>query len=268
MWQKIKRSIDYINNKIPADPSFGVILGSGLSAFADEFEIQHTVPFKNIPHFPEAGVEGHEGSLLFTQFKGKNLVIMKGRLHYYEGKTMEELTYPVRVMKFLGIHTLLLSNAAGGLNPEFSTGDLMIIRDHINLMPNPLIGEHHEELGPRFPDLSGAYDGDLIRKAEMYASKKGIGIKKGCYIGVTGPTYETPAEYAYLRIIGGDAVGMSTVPEVIVARQMGVRCFGVSVITDMGVPGKIEYLTHKMVQSAAEKAEPDLAYIFKELLSD
>ena len=267
MLQKIERSIACINKRISGKPSVGIILGSGLGGFAREFFIHSRIPYGEIPHFPVTGVEGHEGALLFTEYKEKNLVIIQGRVHYYEGFTMDEVTYPVRVMKYLGVDTLLISNAAGGLDPEFSVGDLMIITDHINLMPNPLVGKHYPEFGARFPDMSMAYNKELIFKAEQAAVKLQINLKKGCYIGVAGPSYETPAEYRYLRTIGGDAVGMSTVPEVITANQMGIRCFGMSVITDLGVPGEIEYLSHDMVRTAAEKAEPGLAMIFKMIIS-
>lgn len=266
MFQKIKQSTAYINNIVSIKPSIGIILGSGLGAFIEEFSIQNKIPFSKIPHFPETSIDGHEGALLFTEFMGKNLVIMQGRIHYYEGYTMEEVTYPIRVLKYLGVETLLLSNAAGGMNPDYSVGDLMLISDHINLMPDPLIGKHNPEFGARFTDMSVAYNKNLIESAEKLASELDIEIKKGIYIGVTGPTYETPSEYEYLRKIGGDAVGMSTVPEVIVARQMGMRCFGMSVITDLGVQDKIEFLTHEMVKTAAEKAEPKLAAIIKKLI--
>ncbi len=179
---------------------------------------------------------------------------------------MQEVTYPVRIMRYLGVDKLLLSNAAGGMNPKYAVGDLMIISDHINLMPNPLIGKHFPEFGPRFPDMSNCYEESLIEAAEKTALELNINIKKGCYIAVTGPTYETPSEYRYLRKIGGDAVGMSTVPEVIVARQMGISCFAMSVITDLGIPGAIEPISHEMVKRAAEKAEPELASIFKKVI--
>lgn len=267
MLRKIKRSIAYLNKKISYKPSIGIILGSGLEAFIGEFSIQKIIPYSKIPHFPLSGIDGHRGALLFTEYEGRCLIIMQGRVHFYEGYTMEEVTYPVRIMKYLGIKTLFLSNAAGGINPDYVVGDLMIIKDHINLMPNPLIGKHYPDFGPRFPDMSDAYNKNLIASAEKVASVLDIKIKKGCYIGVTGPTYETPAEYSFLRKIGGDAVGMSTVPEVIVARQMGIHCFGISVITDLGIPGKIEYLTHNKVITAAEKAEPELAEILKKMIA-
>jgi purine-nucleoside phosphorylase len=238
-----------------------------LGDFIRKFSIITKIFYRDIPHFPEPGTDGHEGALLFTEYMGRNLVIMQGRIHYYEGYTMDEVIFPVRVMKYLGVDTILLSNAAGGVNPDFSVGDLMVLTDQINLMPNPLIGKHHPELGPRFPDMSMPYDGDLLAFAEKAAQGLGIPLKKGCYVGVTGPSYETPAEYGFLRKIGGDAVGMSTVPEVIAARQMGVRCLGISVITDLGVPGKIEFLSHNMVKAAAEKAEPALAELFKKVIS-
>lgn len=267
MLRKIKRSIDYINKRTSISPTIGIILGSGLGAFTEGFSIHSLLSFEGIPHFPVSGIEGHEGALLFAEYEGKNLVIMQGRIHYYEGYSMEEVTYPVRIMKYLGIDTILISNAAGGINPDFSVSDLMIISDHINLMPNPLIGKHYPEFGPRFPDMSIAYDKDIIALAEKVAPELNINLKKGCYIGVTGPTYETPAEYNYFRKIGGDAVGMSTVPEVIAARQMGIKCCGISVITDLGVPDKIEFLSHEIVQQEAQKTEPQLEKLFKKIIT-
>ena len=263
--QKIKESADYIRSKIKVPPAAGIILGSGLGSFAAEVDEEISIPYTSIPHFPIAGVEGHKGSLLFGRLTGVPVVLMQGRIHYYEGFPMEVVTFPVRVLKQLGIRNLLLTNAAGGMNPDFMIGDLMIIQDHINMMPNPLIGENVDELGPRFPDMSEAYDPDLIAHALRIAEENGIQVHKGVYLGVTGPCYETPAEYKYFRIIGGDAVGMSTVPEVIAARHMDIHCFGLSVITDLGIPGRMEYITHQMVQKAAGEAEPRVAVIIREL---
>lgn len=264
--QKIKKSTNYINNLVDSRPTTGIILGSGLGAFADEIEIIKDIPYDQIPFFPKTSIEGHAGSLLFGHYRNIPLMIMNGRVHYYEGYSMQEITYPIRVFKYLGIETLLLSNAAGGMNPDFEIGDLMVIEDHINMMPNPLIGEHNPEFGERFPDMSKPYDRELIRIAFESGKKLSISLKQGCYVAVTGPTYETPAEYKFYRTLGGDAVGMSTVPEIIVAHQMGIKCFAVSVITDLGIPGKIEYLTHDMVKEAAEATEPRLAMLFKELI--
>lgn len=266
MLQKIKESVAYIAKSTAIRPSTGVILGSGLGAFAHEICIEAEIPYSAVPHFPVSSVEGHKGTLIFGNYKNVPLVIMQGRVHFYEGFSMQEVTYPVRVWKYLGVETLLLSNAAGGMNPNFSIGDLMVITDHIHLMPNPLIGKHIAELGPRFPDMSKTYDKELILLANSIANEQNIRIKKGIFIGVTGPTYETPAEYNLFMLMGGDAVGMSTTPEVIVARQMGMRCFAVSVITDLGVFGKIEFTSHEIVQKAASVAEPRLTGLFKEII--
>jgi purine-nucleoside phosphorylase len=205
--------------------------------------------------------------LIFGALGGKKIVAMQGRFHYYEGYPMDKVVYPVRVMKYLGIKTLMVSNASGGVNPEFEIGDLMIINDHINLIPNPLIGKNIPEFGARFPDMSDAYSRALIEKAQTIAKKHKIKTQIGCYVGTTGPTFETPKEYQYFRIIGGDAVGMSTVPEVIVARQMSIPCFAISIITDLGVPGKIVKVTHEEVQKVAAKAETKMTLIMEELIS-
>jgi purine-nucleoside phosphorylase len=261
MLQKISESKGFIKSQYPDgfQPEIAIILGSGLGNFIREVDILQELPFEKIPHFHKTTIDGHNGKLLFARHKTKDLLIFQGRIHFYEGHPMESITYPIRVLKFLGIKFLLLSNAAGGMNPEFSVGDLMMITDHINLMPNPLIGEHYPEFGERFPDMSALYDKQLQQLSLNLAEKMNLLLKSGVYIGTTGPTYETPAEYNYFRIIGGDAVGMSTVPEAIVAHQMGIKCFAVSVITDLGIPGNIEFISHEMVQLAAEKAEPKLA---------
>ncbi len=266
MLEKIENSIDYIVKKTRIKPELGIILGSGLGAFTHEISVVDEIRYSAIPHFPVSSVDGHKGALLFGEYCKIPFVIMQGRVHYYEGYPMDEVTYPIRVLKRLGIHTIFLSNAAGGMNPDFSTGDLMVITDHIHLMPNPLIGRHIAGSGPQFPDMSQAYDKELIRLALSVAEELKLFVRKGIYIGTTGPTYETPAEYRLFRIMGGDAVGMSTTPEVIVARQMGIRCFGVSVITDLGVPGKIEFLSHEIVKEKASAAEPRLAKLFKEMI--
>jgi purine-nucleoside phosphorylase len=266
MLEKIKESIDYISNKTDIKPTVGIILGTGLGELANEVKISCSINYSDIPHFAHSTVEGHDGKLIIGELGGKQVVVMKGRFHYYEGYSMEEVTYPVRVMKYMGIKSLFVSNACGGMNPDFSIGDIMVITDHINLMPNPLIGKHYEEFGARFPDMSKAYDKKLIELADNIAAANGIKLQKGCYVGVTGPTLETPKEYQYFRIIGGDVVGMSTVPEVIVANQMGIPCFAVSVITDLGVPGKIKEVTHEEVQLEAHKAEPKLALLVKNII--
>ncbi|MFO7939278.1 MAG: purine-nucleoside phosphorylase [Bacteroidales bacterium] len=267
MLEKIKSTASYIQSKVEATPEVGIILGTGLGGLVKDIDIQHSLAYEEIPNFPVSTVEGHSGRLIFGRLGGKQIVAMQGRFHYYEGYTMQEVTFPVRVMKLLGIHTLLVSNASGGVNPDFEIGDLMILDDHINLIPNPLIGRNIDELGPRFPDMSEPYDKKLIEKGKAIAAKNEIKVQVGCYVGTTGPTLETPKEYQYFRVIGGDAVGMSTVPEVIVARQMGIPCFAISIITDMGVPGQIVEVTHEDVQQVAQEAEPKMTRIMEELLA-
>lgn len=267
MLKKIQETAAFIKAKIKVAPEIGIILGTGLGHLINEIEDKVSIPYKDIPNFPVSTVEGHIGQLIFGRLGGRNVVAMQGRFHYYEGYTMREVTFPIRVMKLLGINLLVLSNASGGLNPTFEVGDLMIITDHINLMPsNPLIGENFDELGPRFPDMSDAYNKGIIRKALEIASENKLQIHTGIYAGVSGPTFETPAEYNYIRIIGADAVGMSTVPEVIAARHMGITCFAVSVISDLGVHGKIVEITHKEVINAASIAEPRMTLLISELL--
>ena len=233
----------------------------------EEIMIEHSISYKEIPNFPVSTVEGHSGRLIFGKLGGKQVIAMQGRFHFYEGYSMQKVTFPVRVMKLLGIQNLIVSNASGGVNPDFEVGDLMILTDHINLIPNPLIGINISELGPRFPDMSEAYNKDLILKAENIAKDNEIPLQKGVYVALTGPTLETPAEYKHMRIIGGDTVGMSTAPEVIVARHMHIPCFAMSVITDLGVPGKIQKVSHEEIQKVAEVAEPKLTLIIKELIA-
>lgn len=268
MLNRIQKSVKTIRKyfKNSTDTNIAVVLGSGLGDFIQQVEVVISIPFGKIPYFKKTTVDGHEGKLILAKYADKNILILQGRYHFYEGYTMEEITYPIRVLKFLGIKTLFLSNACGGMNPDYSIGDLMIITDHINLLPNPLIGKHIPEFGARFPDMSAVYDKELVKYAVEIAAQKNIKVHRGVYVGVSGPTYETEAEYKFFRYIGGDVVGMSTVPEVIVARQIGIRCFALSVITDLGIPGKIEYLSHEMVQRAASDAEPNLAVILLELI--
>ena len=267
MLQNIKESANFIIQKTNFNPEIGIILGTGLGELVSEIEIQYSIPYNEIPHFPLSTVEGHSGRLILGTLGGKNVVAMQGRFHFYEGYSMEKVTFPVRVMKFLGIKNLILSNASGGVNPDYEVGDLMILEDHICLIPNPLIGENLDELGPRFPDMSQPYDKNMIQLAEQIASENNLPVQKGVYVALTGPTLETPAEYKYMRIIGGDTVGMSTAPEVIVARHMDIPCFAMSVITDLGVPGKIQKVTHEEIQKVSEVAEPKLTLIIKELIS-
>jgi len=267
MLQEIKESAKFLKEKTGYRPEIGIILGTGLGGLVAEIIIEHSISYNEIPNFPVSTVEGHSGRLIFGKLGGKQVIAMQGRFHFYEGYSMQKVTFPVRVMKLLGIQHLIVSNASGGVNPDFEVGDLMILTDHINLIPNPLIGTNISELGPRFPDMSEAYDKDLILKAERIAETNKIHLQKGIYIALTGPTLETPAEYKHMRIIGGDTVGMSTAPEVIVARHMNIPCFAMSVITDLGVPGKIQKVSHEEIQKVAEVAEPKLTLIIKELIA-
>ena len=267
MLNLIHKTSDYIKKESNFNPEIGIILGTGLGGLVKEINIKKSISYEDIPNFPVSTVEGHQGKLIFGELGGKNVVAMQGRFHFYEGYTMSEVVFPVRVMKFLGIKKLVVSNASGGVNPNFEIGDIMIINDHINLFPtNPLIGPNINTLGTRFPDMSDAYDPTLIEKIQSIAKELNIKIVNGVYAGLTGPTLETPAEYSYIRNIGADAVGMSTVPEVIAARHMKIPCFGISVITDLGVPGKIVKVTHQDVQNVASKAEKYLTKLIKKFL--
>ncbi len=248
-------------------PVYGIILGTGLGALVNDIDIQYTIPYDEIPHFPVSTVESHSGKLIFGQIADRPVVVMQGRFHYYEGYSMEQVVFPVRVMKMLGVQKLFVSNAAGGLNPEYNTSDLMVITDHINLQPtNPLIGTNKEALGPRFPDMSEVYDAEMIAQAEQIAANNQLVVRTGVYVSVPGPMLETKAEYRYLTVIGADAVGMSTVPEIIAARHMDLPCFAVSVITDMCVPGKIKKVVIADILAAAAQAEPKLTFLIKELI--
>ncbi|MGB8490687.1 MAG: purine-nucleoside phosphorylase [Bacteroidales bacterium] len=267
MLENINETVEFLRSRGISDPVAGIILGTGLGGLAANIRNRIEIDYREIPGFPVSTVEGHDGKLISGIFGGKKIVAMKGRFHYYEGYRPEQVALPIRVMKYLGITRLFLSNAAGGVNPLFHIGDIMIITDHINLMTNPLIGLNDERIGPRFPDMSAAYDKELIEKATEIARKHNINVRKGVYLGTSGPTFETPSEYKYFHIIGADSVGMSTTPEVIVARHMGLKCFAVSIITDLGVEGKIEYMTHEMVQREAEKAEARMTTIMTELLT-
>ncbi len=267
MLEKIIETAEFLRTNGIQRPDAGIILGTGLGGLSTAIKNPVEIDYRDIPNFPVSTVEGHAGKLISGDFGGKKIVAMKGRFHYYEGYSSEQVAMPIRVLKYLGIRNLFLSNAAGGLNPDFQIGDIMIITDHINLMPNPLVGQNDERIGPRFPDMSGSYNRSLINRAEEIAKKNGIRVHKGIYLGTTGPTFETPAEYRYFRAIGADSVGMSTVPEVIVARHMGLPCFAVSIITDLGIEGKIVYTTHESVQREAEKAEARMTIIMTELIA-
>jgi purine-nucleoside phosphorylase len=267
MLEKIAETTEFLRKKGFENPDAGIILGTGLGGLATKIENRIEIDYREIPNFPVSTVEGHEGKLIYGDFGKKKIVAMKGRFHYYEGYGSEQVTFPVRVLKYLGISSLFLSNAAGGVNPEFRIGDIMIITDHIHTLPNPLIGPNDARIGPRFPDMGEAYDKHLINKAIVIAQSLNLKVHKGVYLSTSGPTFETPAEYKYFRTIGADAVGMSTTPEVITARHMGLPCFAVSIITDLGVEGKIEFTTHESVQRAAEKTEGHMTTLMTELIA-
>lgn len=272
MFRKVSEAVQYIRSRDERNPIAGIVLGTGLGNLAGEIDDATIIPYAEIPHFPRSTVEGHAGELIIGKLCGKMVVAMKGRFHFYEGYNLQEVVFPVRVMKYLGIRLLVLSNASGGLNPDFQVGDMMIIEDHINLMnlmnENPLKGEHIEAFGSRFPDMSEPYHRGIIRRAEEIAGRLGISYRKGVYAGVTGPTFETPSEYNYVRYLGADAVGMSTVPEAIAAAQMKLPVFAVSVISDLGVKGKIVEISHKEVIDAASLVEPFMTRLIKALLAE
>jgi purine-nucleoside phosphorylase len=268
MLQQFKQSAEFIQSRTKVKPTIGIILGTGLGGLVKEINVIDEIPYEQIPNFPVSTVESHSGKLIFGELGGKQVVAMQGRFHYYEGYSLQQVTFPVRVMKFLEIERLFVSNASGGVNPGFEVGEIMIINDHINLFPgNPLIGKNFDELGPRFPDMSEPYDHSMIDLALQIAKDNNIKVSVGTYAGLTGPTLETPAEYQYVRNIGADAVGMSTVPEVIVARHMEIPCFAISIITDLGVKGKIQKVSLQDVIEVASRQEPKMTIIMKELIS-
>lgn len=269
MLEKIKETAAFIKAKVNDIPNTAIILGTGLGELVNHIDITDELNYKDIPNFPVSTVEGHSGKLIFGKLGNKRVMAMQGRFHYYEGYNMQQVTFPVRVMKALGIKTLFVSNAAGGMNPEFNIGDIMIITDHINLFPeHPLRGKNYEELGPRFPDMGEAYSKRLIEDALKVSRENGIKVQKGVYVGTQGPTFETPAEYRYFKFIGGDAVGMSTVPEVIVARHGGMEVFAISVITDLGGMDDPVEVSHEEVQKAAAEAQPKMTAIMKGLINE
>ena len=264
---QISEAASFIRSQYTSDAGISIILGTGLGHLGDQITVEKEIDYADIPNFPVSTVESHSGKLIFGELSGKKVMAMKGRFHYYEGYSMKEVTFPVRVMKKLGIKTLLVSNASGGLNPDQEVGDVMLIRDQIDQFPeSPLRGKHYDEFGPRFPDMSDAFSKDLIARALGFSKANNFRVHTGVYVGVQGPNLETPAEYKYLRGLGADAVGMSTVPEVIVARQAGIEVFGISAITDLGVEGKIKKITLAEVLAAASIAEPVMAEIIKEVV--
>jgi purine-nucleoside phosphorylase len=265
--QQIEETVKAIRAVYAGTPKAGIVLGSGLGNLTSEIVVEKEIAYTDIPHFPVSTVEGHQGKLIFGQISGKRVVILSGRFHYYEGYTPAQVVYPIRVLKFLGVETLLLSNAAGGMNAAFRVGDLMIIKDHISFfVVNPLLGKNELLLGPRFPDMSEPYDRTLIQRAKGIAANLKIAVHEGVYAGVTGPTFETRAEYKLLHIAGGDAVGMSTVQEVIAARHLGLSVFAMSVITDLGIREEDNVITHEEVLQAAAAAEPKLTALFKGII--
>ncbi|RXP63337.1 purine-nucleoside phosphorylase [Lutibacter sp. HS1-25] len=256
MWNKVQETVKFLQEKGITTPDYGIILGTGLGNLVEKISIEIAISYADIPNFPVSTVQGHSGELIFGTLGGKKVVAMRGRFHYYEGWTMEQTVFPVRVMKYLGVEKLIVSNASGGVNPAFKVGDIMIITDHINMMPaHPLHGKNDERFGPRFVDMHEAYCKKMIAKMEMIAEKSNVSIQKGIYLALQGPTFETPAEYKMVKILGADCVGMSTVPEVIVAKHMGMTCFGLSVITDLGIEGIVESVSHEEVQEVAKKSE-------------
>jgi purine-nucleoside phosphorylase len=267
MYDQIQETVAYLRSKTNIEPQVGIILGTGLGNFISQIDVTHSIPYQEIPHFPVSTVKGHQGMLVFGTINTMPVVALKGRFHFYEGYSMQQVTFPVRVLKFLGIRHLFLSNASGGTNATYNVGDIMIIRDHINLTGHsPLIGANDERLGPRFPDMSEVYDKQLISMAQEIAASQKLNFHTGVYAAVTGPNYETPAEYHYIRTIGADAVGMSTVPEAIVARHMNLSCFALSVISDLGVEGKIEFISHDAVIDAASYVEPKMTGLVLQMI--
>ncbi|MDE7374883.1 MAG: purine-nucleoside phosphorylase [Odoribacter sp.] len=269
MYEKIKNSAKYISRFLEGEEyTIGIILGTGLGELGDSITVKHVIPYAAIPNFPVSTVQGHKGNLLLGKFGGRNVIAMQGRFHYYEGYPMQEVTFPVRVLHEIGIKQLLVSNAAGGVNTSFRVGDLMIITDHINLFPeHPLRGRNLDELGPRFPGMTDAYSPRIIQIAEECGEKLNIPLRHGVYAGLQGPSFETPAEYNWIRVIGGDAVGMSTVPEIIVARHMGIECFGMSVITNSTASPELIQTDHTEVQNVGNTAQPCMTALFREIIA-
>ncbi|MFV8364303.1 purine-nucleoside phosphorylase [Flavobacterium sp. ZT3P35] len=267
MWEQVQETVNQIKEKIDFTPEYGVILGSGLGNFTDEMEVAYTLPYNEIINFPVSTVQGHKGALVFGTIGDKKIVAMQGRFHFYEGYSMTEVTFPVRVMKFLGVEKLVVSNASGGVNPNYKVGSIVMITDHINMTPeHPLRGKNDERFGPRFVNMSEPYSRKMIAKATEIAKDLNIEVQEGIYLGLQGPTFETLAEYKMVKILGADCVGMSTVPEVIVARHMDLETFGISVITDMGDAESIGTISHDEVLEAAKNAEPKVRSLIKELI--
>jgi purine-nucleoside phosphorylase len=269
MWEQLQQTVNYIKEKTDFSPEYGVILGSGLGSFTDDIQIEFTLPYAEIPNFPVSTVQGHKGALVFGTIGIKKVVAMQGRFHFYEGYDMKQVTFPVRVMKYLGVTKLIVSNASGGVNPKYEVGTIVLIKDHINMMPeHPLRGKNDERFGPRFVNMSEPYSRMMIAKAKELAKEHSIEVQDGVYLGLQGPTFETLSEYRMVKILGADCVGMSTVPEVIVARHMEMEVFGLSVITDMGDEENIEEVNHAEVLKAAQKAEPHVRLLIRKLVEN
>ncbi len=256
MWEKVQETVNFLKEQGITKPDFGIVLGTGLGNLVDIISVEKRIPYDEIINFPVSTVEGHHGELIFGELAGKKVLAMRGRFHYYEGWKMSETIFPIRVMKYLGVENLIVSNASGGVKSGFKVGDIMLITDHINMMPeHPLNGANDERFGPRFVDMHEPYDLELAQKMRDVAAENKIDLQEGVYLALQGPTFETPAEYRMVRLMGADAVGMSTVPEVITAKHMGMKCIGLSVITDLGVEGLVESVSHEEVQEVAKLAE-------------
>lgn len=269
MWDKVQETVAFLQSKGITKPDYGIILGTGLGSLVDNIDVEIRLPYEEVLNFPISTVEGHSGELIFGTLGGKKVLAMKGRFHYYEGWDIQQVTFPVRVMKYLGVDNLIVSNASGGVKPSFKVGDIMLITDHINFMPeHPLRGQNDKRFGPRFVDMHEPYSQKMIAKMEAIATENNIKIQKGIYLALQGPTFETPAEYAMVKAVGADAVGMSTVPEVIVAKHMGMTCFGISVITDMGGEGHVVAVSHEEVQLVAKIAEKTVAKLVKQFVAE
>ena len=269
MFEKVQETVEFINDRINYNPEYGIILGSGLGGFTNDINVEYILSYSEIPNFPVSTVQGHKGALVFGTIGDKRVVAMQGRFHFYEGYDMKQVTFPVRVMKYLGVSKLIVSNASGGVNQNYHVGSIVLIKDHINMMPeHPLRGHNDERFGPRFVNMSEPYSKSMINKAKEIANDLDIKVHDGIYLGLQGPTFETLAEYKMVKALGADCVGMSTVPEVIVARHMELETFGLSVITDMGNEDSIEAITHEEVLEAAKEAEPKVRTLIKELIKN
>jgi len=269
MWNKVQETVNFLQQKGFGKPDFGIILGTGLGDLVDDITIAFSIPYSDIPNFPVSTVKGHSGNLIFGTLANKKVIALQGRFHYYEGWSLKEATFPVRVMKFLGAENLIVSNASGGVNPQFKVGDIMIITDHINMIPDhPLRGENDDRFGPRFVDMHEPYNLKMIAKFKEIAKQQNIAVQQGIYLSLSGPTFETPAEYKMVKLMGADAVGMSTVPEVIVAKHMNMDCLGISVITDLGIEGKIEEVSHEAVQLAAKTVGKDISLLVQQFIAE